>query len=73
VAVAHLQIALNAWCNLSAGLTVDGNYGPLTQQAVRNVQPAYHITVDGIYGPQTASAMLWPLAGSNGRACTFIG
>jgi len=73
VAVARLQIALDEWCNLSAGLTVDGDYGPLTQRAVRNVQHAYHVTVDGIYGPQTAFAMLWPVAGSGGSACTLIG
>jgi murein L,D-transpeptidase YcbB/YkuD len=73
VAVSRLQIALDSWCNLSAGLTVDGDYGPLTQQAVRNVQHAYGITVDGIYGPQTAYTILWPIAGSNGNACTLIG
>src|SRR5579863_6482991 len=54
VAVARLQIALDEWCNLKAGLTVDGDYGPLTQQAVVNVQRAYHVPVDGIYGPITA-------------------
>jgi murein L,D-transpeptidase YcbB/YkuD len=73
VAVSRLQIALVSWCNLSAGLTVDGDYGPLTQQAVKNVQHAYGITVDGIYGPQTAAAIMWPTAGGNGTACTLIG
>ena len=37
----------------SAVLTVDGQYGLLTTQAVRNVQAAEGASVDGIYGPQT--------------------
>jgi peptidoglycan hydrolase-like protein with peptidoglycan-binding domain len=62
-AVARLQIALNSFCNLSAGLQVDGNYGPLTQQAVRNVQSHYNVHVDGEYGPVTGKAMFWPTPG----------
>jgi peptidoglycan hydrolase-like protein with peptidoglycan-binding domain len=37
-------------------LSVDGNFGPLTRQALKNVQ-AYHrnLLVDGVYGPNTAA------------------
>jgi len=69
--VARLQVALdNSLCNPpGAGLAVDGDYGPLTQQAVRNTQAAYGVAVDGIYGPVTGHAMWWPVAGSNGTVC----
>jgi peptidoglycan hydrolase-like protein with peptidoglycan-binding domain len=73
VAVSRLQIALDsANCNHDAGLTVDGIYGPLTQQAVINIQNVYFLTPDGIYGPQTGHAMQWPVAGSNGTECARI-
>lgn len=35
---------------------LDGDFGPLTDAAVREAQGAAHITVDGIIGPQT-----WPV------------
>jgi peptidoglycan hydrolase-like protein with peptidoglycan-binding domain len=43
-----------------AGLATDGRFGPLTQQALKNVQARLHIQVDGVYGPQTRDAMDWP-------------
>jgi peptidoglycan hydrolase-like protein with peptidoglycan-binding domain len=55
--VASLQYALNG-C-YAAKLTVDGNYGPLTEAAVKHAQSVEHITVDGIYGPQTRDHIKW--------------
>ncbi|MFC0470595.1 N-acetylmuramoyl-L-alanine amidase [Halalkalibacter kiskunsagensis] len=43
--VKRVQRALN--------IRVDGLYGPLTEQAIRNFQRREAITVDGIVGPQT--------------------
>lgn len=40
------------------GLTGDGDFGPLTDAAVRAVQARYKITVDGIAGAQTWSVLL---------------
>jgi peptidoglycan hydrolase-like protein with peptidoglycan-binding domain len=70
--VARLQIDLNA-C-YKAGLRVDGDYGPLTERAVKNVQRKEHVTVDGEYGPQTAShGFLYELApNSHGFGCDYI-
>ena len=68
-AVKTLQTALDK-CNLFDNLTVDGMYGPLTQEAVEDVQQADGIHVDGIFGPQTSSHMDWPLAGNPG-VCGF--
>ena len=34
-------------------ITIDGNFGPRTEEAVKNVQRFFKITVDGIVGPQT--------------------
>ena len=73
VAVRRLQIALDSSCNLFDNLAVDGIYGPLTRQAVIDVQDFYDVPADGIYGPVTATHMSWPVAGSNGKSCDFIG
>jgi Rv2525c-like, glycoside hydrolase-like domain/Putative peptidoglycan binding domain len=51
-AVKLLQSLLNGR-PIQPGLTVDGDFGPLTRDAVVRVQTNNHLTVDGIVGPQT--------------------
>ena len=38
--------------------SIDGDYGPKTEEAVSAFQRSAHITVDGVYGPQTRKALL---------------
>jgi len=61
-AVLVLQTAL-ARCN-GQSVTVDGEYGAQTTQAVMNVQQQHGITADGAYGPATLEVMGWPGTGS---------
>jgi peptidoglycan hydrolase-like protein with peptidoglycan-binding domain len=61
-AVARLQIALH-YCNLYDNLAIDSNYGPLTHEAVLDVQQAYGLPQDGTFGPQTNNAMVWQISG----------
>lgn len=56
-AVHYLQETLNH-C-YSAGLTVDGDFGPATYAAVLSMQSQIGVTVDGVYGHQTREAMKW--------------
>jgi peptidoglycan hydrolase-like protein with peptidoglycan-binding domain len=41
-------------------LTVDGSYGPKTEQAVRDLQQMFGLAVDGICGPQTWHTIVVP-------------
>lgn len=50
-------------------VTVDGDFGPKTDAAVRSVQGSLGLTVDGIVGPKTWSAILVQVKrGSKGDA-----
>lgn len=50
-AVVQLQQRLNAHDH--PGLKEDGDFGPLTDKAVRRFQQQHYLTVDGIVGPKT--------------------
>ncbi|MGH9209287.1 MAG: peptidoglycan-binding domain-containing protein [Acidimicrobiales bacterium] len=55
-AIRQLQQSLND-CH-GKNLDEDGYWGPLTREALRDVQEDRDITPDGIYGPDTRDAML---------------
>jgi peptidoglycan hydrolase-like protein with peptidoglycan-binding domain len=48
---------------MGSGLVVDGDFGQLTNAAVKAFQSRYKLTVDGEYGPQSAAMMKAALAG----------
>lgn len=58
--VRRLQFALIA--GAAQQIKVDGDFGPATETAVKNVQRFFHIKVDGIVGPQTRSVLAHVLA-----------
>lgn len=47
---------VQALCNIFGTLKIDGTFGPLTLNAVKQIQHAHGLTVDGIVGPLT-----WPV------------
>jgi murein L,D-transpeptidase YcbB/YkuD len=55
-------VALQQAANLcyGQGLTVDGEYGPRTRDAVRNIQRFHGISADGVFGPVTNLHMAYP-------------
>jgi peptidoglycan hydrolase-like protein with peptidoglycan-binding domain len=62
-AVKTLQRNLNTV--MKSGLVVDGQFGQLTDAALRSFQSRYGLEVDGIYGPRSAAMMRAALAGKN--------
>jgi len=61
--VSTLQSNLNTV--MHSGLVVDGDFGTLTDRALRAFQTKYHLTVDGEYGPASAAVMKAALAGGS--------
>ena len=68
VAVKWIQTALNNIMN--SGLVVDGDFGSLTETAVKNFQTIYAIDVDGVVGNQTIERLkeAWADIQKNGKA-----
>jgi peptidoglycan hydrolase-like protein with peptidoglycan-binding domain len=48
---------------IAAAVVVDGDFGALTEAALRTFQTRFHVDVDGEFGPQSAAAMRAALAG----------
>jgi peptidoglycan hydrolase-like protein with peptidoglycan-binding domain len=40
-------------------IAIDGDFGPATEAALKNVQKDAGVTVDGVYGTQTRDGMFW--------------
>ncbi|MGW6913859.1 peptidoglycan-binding domain-containing protein [Kitasatospora sp. NPDC054939] len=67
VAVKQAQCFLN-FSLTGEGLSLDGEFGPVTDAATRRFQKCANITVDGVIGSQTWSFLtFW--ANSSGFAC----
>ncbi|MFF7438105.1 D-Ala-D-Ala carboxypeptidase family metallohydrolase [Streptomyces sp. NPDC008122] len=72
-AVKELQIRIAGWAAGSAQQTfvsLDGDFGPGTEAALRRFQAAYGLTVDGVAGAQTFSR-LNALESSDGSTAHF--
>lgn len=54
--VIYIQRLLN---KRGFGLTDDGDFGPITESAVRKFQTNHHITADGVVGKQTWASLWW--------------
>jgi len=53
-AVKSLQTAL---AGHGFAVTIDGDFGPATQKAVKGFQAAFHLRPDGIVGPNTTKEL----------------
>jgi len=76
--VSALQTALTKCYGQS--ITADGDFGPRTEQALKNAQTAINkklaaagsktrISVDGMYGSQTRTYLAWPFYGGYVQYC----
>jgi hypothetical protein len=54
--VGQLQVTLRT-CYHKSYVGLDGDFGPVTERAAREVQAAVGVSVDGRYGPRTMAAM----------------
>jgi hypothetical protein len=68
--VKELQKALNA---VGYSLEVDGEFGPLTDAAVRAYQESRNLEVDGQVGPQTSAALGWTWGQENTPPAFTVG
>lgn len=50
----------------SAGIGIDGHFGPKTRAALIAVQKRIGVSADGIFGPKTRGAMHWMAFNDNG-------
>ena len=55
--VRRIQDQLNEQEEVNISITVDGNFGPLTKEAVESFQEAVNLNVDGIVGPHTMAVL----------------
>ncbi|HEV8562520.1 MAG TPA: hypothetical protein VGR06_39885 [Actinophytocola sp.] len=74
-------VAVLQWLSLNtchgAGLEVDGDYGPLTSNAVKFIQAGSHLPpADGVYEPGTRRFALrwaaWHFPGETPIGCQFV-
>lgn len=69
--VVELQTLLNRH---GASLTIDGDFGPATEAALKQIQRQNGLSADGIYGPQTLRALSQTDAVSTlAEAATLLG
>ncbi|GAA3477749.1 peptidoglycan-binding domain-containing protein [Streptomyces yanii] len=69
-AVRNLQTELNK-C-FGASLTIDGNFGTNTYNALKKAQAAAGTTADGIYGPNTRHAFAITRGWWSGTRCMWV-
>jgi peptidoglycan hydrolase-like protein with peptidoglycan-binding domain len=58
--VAALQRSLSLAANRTE-LAHDGDFGPATEKAVRDLQRIWRLEVDGVVGPKTKDALMFLL------------
>ncbi|MFC8091699.1 peptidoglycan-binding protein [Streptomyces sp. NPDC008343] len=46
-------------CHKRTRVTVDGDFGPITEEELKKVQAALGLEDDGVYGPKTRDKLKW--------------